>query len=483
MIRIYLDWNVVSNLKRSEYTDLKEFIENHKEQILIPYSPAHFNDLMKSYSPENQLFEKDLEMLEFLSGKHLLRWEENGTVPRFGTPKEYFQGERINTDDIFSLMDMEKLVNELDEYSEETGFGKLGTLMKDLYELQPFGIDIDDNNREILQRMFPNISSDSSQWDLMKSIAPFAKKLLKDRQYYKEFRKSIGENGFKVEANSGNWEEREVFDRIDNFMKEKGLDMTFVDFIKTTFEHRKEPINTYEFFTTAYLMLDMMGYKSDKLPKPTDNMQNIQMDGEHSFYAAHCDFFVVGDKKLRIKSKVLYNKFKIPTIVVEPHELIDELERVLYKYPDNKDFISQSLSYIEDKSRIVESYPYSEENEAETHAYKLPEFYFNFFNYVVYRYFPTKNILMLTFKKVFNNYSRFLFYTEVEKLVTEIVNVFGYADQEKLIEFKENMIYDNEKHVELIWRFDRGLVKLEKDEDTGRPILSYIFLLSSDQEE
>jgi len=31
MIRIYLDWNVVSNLKRPENKDLKEFIDKHKE--------------------------------------------------------------------------------------------------------------------------------------------------------------------------------------------------------------------------------------------------------------------------------------------------------------------------------------------------------------------------------------------------------------------------------------------------------------------
>lgn len=480
MIRIYLDWNVVSNLKRPENKEMKEFIDKHKEYLLFPYSPAHFNDLMKSYSLENQFFNQDLEMLQYLSDKHLIRWEGKRTEPLFGTPQEYFEGEKNDTEDVFELMNMENLFSELDEMSEEAGFGKLGTIMKSLYKLQPAGIEVNDENREMLKKMFPNISSNSSMWDLMTNISPFAKKFLQDKEYYKDFRKSIGDQGFKVEANAGNWSEQEVIDNIDAFLKDKGADMTFIEYIETTFKHRKEPINRYEFFTTAYLMLDMMGYKSDKLPKPTDNMQNIQTDGEHSFYAAHCDFFVVGDMKLRIKSNVLYNKFNIPTVVVQPNELIEKLEKVIYEFPQNGDFITEVFDFV-NNNEIVESYPYSEENEADTYAIKLPKFYFNFFNYVVYRYYPSQNGIVLTFKKAFKNYSDFVYYTEAEKLIDRVVSVFGYDDMEKLEEIKKEMVY-GDKESEIVWSFNKGAIKLEKDEDTKRPILTYFFALNNEIE-
>ena len=128
MIRIYLDWNVVSNLKKPENKGLLEFIETHKDYLLFPYSPAHFNDLMKSYSPENEFFNKDLEMLEYLSEKHLIKWEGKRTHPFFGTPNEYFQDEKDNPVDYFSLMDLEKLFSEIDNM----GLGKVGTLLKNL---------------------------------------------------------------------------------------------------------------------------------------------------------------------------------------------------------------------------------------------------------------------------------------------------------------------------------------------------------------
>src|SRR5690625_6030828 len=114
----------------------------------------------------------------------------------------------------------------------------------------------------------------------------------------------MADYGFKLESNSGNWSYDEVIKNIDDFLMKLGTKMTYLEYIETIFKQKKESVNQYEYYTTAYLMLDMIGYKVDKLPKPMDNMQNIQADSEHSFYGAYCDYFVAMVKKLRIKSKV-----------------------------------------------------------------------------------------------------------------------------------------------------------------------------------
>ena len=93
MIRVYLDWNVISSLKKPEFKELKEFIDKHKKYLQFPYSPAHFIDLMKSHSPDNEYFQMDLDTLNYLSDKHLIRWGKEGIEPLFGTPNEYFEGE------------------------------------------------------------------------------------------------------------------------------------------------------------------------------------------------------------------------------------------------------------------------------------------------------------------------------------------------------------------------------------------------------
>ena len=471
MIRIYLDWNVVSNLKRPEFKELKDFITENKEYLQFPYSPAHFNDLMKSYRPDNELFFEDLDTLQFLSEKHLLRWGKEGIEALFGTPKEYFEGEK-NKEDVFSLLDMEKVFEEL-ESTDELGLGKMGTLMKSLLQLQPSGIDVNDKNQAIIKKMFPNIKSDSTMWDLMKDIGPFSKNLLQDGAYYKDFRKLIGEQGMKLNPSiAGNWNFDEVIKNIDEFLSKLGTEMTYLEYVESSLKHKKEPINQYEYYTTAYLMLDMIGYKTDKLPKPTDNMQNIQIDGEHSFYGAYCDYFVASDKKLRIKSNVLYNEFNVSTKILEPKELIEELKKVIYETPKEISFIEEAFSFCEQKN-LFESIPLSEENKVETYAFKIPKFYFNFFNFVVYENYSEEEGIIFTFKKAFKNFSRFIYYTEMERVIESITNFFGYTNKEERDLKKNQFVYESEDIV-FEWSFEGVLIRLVKDEETKRPILNYI---------
>ena len=113
MIRVYLDWGVISNLKNKEFSEFKQFILQHKEVFQFPYTPAHFNDLMKSYSSDNEIFYQDLNNLEQLSERHLLRWGTKGMEILFVTPHEYFENEK-ESEDVFEAMDMEKIANNLD---------------------------------------------------------------------------------------------------------------------------------------------------------------------------------------------------------------------------------------------------------------------------------------------------------------------------------------------------------------------------------
>ena len=83
MIRIYFDWNIITNLKTQEYKNILDFISSHKNTILAPYSQAHFTDLMKSYHPKNKYFEQDLKMLDLICDKYLLSRGKDGVEPSF----------------------------------------------------------------------------------------------------------------------------------------------------------------------------------------------------------------------------------------------------------------------------------------------------------------------------------------------------------------------------------------------------------------
>lgn len=474
MIRIYLDWNVISNLKQPGFQETFDFLKANRDILLFPYTPAHFTDLMKSYTPNNDLFFQDLETLELLCGKHLMRWEgEEGVKPLFGTPMEYFEGEK-NKENLLDLMDIEKVFQDLNDSTVELGLGKLGDLLKSLYQMQPSGIEITSENHDTLKKFFPNLKANSSMWDLMKDVAPFTQKLLHDRDYYKDLRKTIEEQGIKLEANSGNWNFDEVIRRIDEYLKKKGTNLNYLDLVKSSLEHKKGKITQYEYYTTAYLMLDMFGYKMDKLPKPTDNMQNIQTDAEHSFFGGHCDYLVAFDSKMRIKSKVLYNEFNISTVIIEPNELIPTISKAIHKLDSQINFLSEALSYCKEEY-LVEHHPITEEQNFEVHAFKLPNFYCNYFNYVILSNYPSQEGFVLTFRKAFSNFSRFIYYTEAEKVVDTITSYFGYENTDELRRKKQALVYhDEDIDPSIDWAFEGGMIRLECEEDTQRPILNYI---------
>lgn len=358
------------------------------------------------------------------------------------------------------MMDIEKILNDF-------GVRKSGRSIKSMYQLMSTEFKIADENREVLQKMFPNIESNSSMWDLIKDAVHFSKKLLTKKEYFKDFRRKC----FKLDLNSGNWEVNQVIKNIDNFFKKQNINLTFNEYVKTCLKYKKKPVNRFDYYTTAYLLLDMIGYKADDLPKPTDNMQNIQNDAEHSFYSAYCDYFVSTDKKLIIKTKVLFNEFNIPTTVISPKELIETVKNKIHIIDKNKHFVNEAFGLI--KNENIEEI--DEETQVSAFLFKLPIFHFNFFNYAIFQNYEEENTFVLTFIKVFKNYSDFLYYTEVERLLDRVCNFFGYENNQEYVDKKNKFIHGDEVTV-FMWDFEVCNIQLEKDIETNMPILTYIVL-------
>ena len=42
MLRIYLDWNCITHLKKTENRELFDYILSNKQYYIFPFSPAHF---------------------------------------------------------------------------------------------------------------------------------------------------------------------------------------------------------------------------------------------------------------------------------------------------------------------------------------------------------------------------------------------------------------------------------------------------------
>lgn len=474
MIRIYLDWNVYSNLKLESFSEIKTFLRENKDVLLFPYSPAHFTDLLKSQHFDSDNFRTDLETLEEFCVKHILIWEGgNGAVPKFGTPMEYYEGEK-EKEQLDSLFDIEKTINELNESCLELGLDQFGDVLKLSYQLKPSGIELTSENQDTLKKYFPSINNNSSIWDLMKDVGPFMQQLLFEGDFYKELRRDIEKQGLKVSTNSGNWLYVEVIERFNHILKSKNIDLSFFEYVRKVLEFRKDKLSFFEIFTTSYLLLDMFGYKSDKLPKKTDNMRNIQADAEHSFYAGHCDFFVTSDKRQIHKSKVLYKEFDTSTIILEPSELVNVIGPLIHRTKREDNLLTEILSNCIEQN-LVEHHQVSSEREFESFAYKLPIQFFNYFNYVIFTDYGQHEGVAFTLRKSFNNFSRFIFYTEAEKVIDSIIEYLGYDNPTDLAKKKHEIIYgEANSDSDLVWIFDKGMIRLGQEVDTKRPVLSII---------
>lgn len=468
MIRIYLDWDIISNLKKDEFIDIFNFIKKNKNNFLIPFSPTHFNDLMKSYRPDNELFFQDIDTLEFLSDNHLLNWENDRTMPLLCTPKEFFKNVKENNDPI-ELLDFEKLLKDLDNYFDEFDIGKVSGFIKENLMSIPTGIEINEGNEKLLQKMFPGINSQSNMWELITNMQPFLKKLLKDREYYKDYRRSLRGTGPEIDKNHGNWDESIVSEKLSSFLNQQKTDMTFHQYIKEALSHQKKPYTRKDFFTTAYLMLDMIGYKSDKLPKRTDSMQNIYNDSEHAFYSAHCDFFVAKDSKLVSKTKVLFKEFNISTTVLTPDNFITSIEPVIHKADrDDSNFVNDIANCFK-CGNIVENYT---ENGVKIIIAKTHQYFLNFFNYIIFHSFPSEKKICFTFKRICSNYSDFIYYTEVEKLIQRTVSFIGQGHHD-VATLTNKFVHKKECEC-ITWHFEDGKIMLNQDKEGIMPKLSLI---------
>lgn len=472
MIRIYLDWNVISGLKTEKYTTLLEFIKTHKERLLFVYTPAHFSDLMKSYSPDNIYFSQDLEQLEWLCGNHLLDWINDDWEIPGTTPKMYFE-DQLKKHNVTHVDLLQKLL--LDSESSDHSIWNFGRLLKGIFMKHPPGIPINDENRSAIQMIFPNITEGASQWELMEAVIPFVKNLENNRDFYRDFRRSLGDQGLKLTNDAGNWNPEKVFENIDLFFKSFSTDLTFKKYVDMTVGFSKsEKASIHDYFTTAYLLLDLIGYKPDKLPKPTDSLRNIRTDVEHAFFASRCDFFFTDDKNLIAKAKVLYKEFDIFTQVSTPDEFIRVLSGKIHQLNEDGTFIHDALRML-NESVLIGKYLKESDPDLETDMleYKLPVFYFDFFTKVNIMAYPEKRILLMEFYRPYATHYIFAFHTEIQRLVRNVLEFFGYQNEADTEVKMKEFAFNKSNHI-FKWEFEFGVVQLLRDTETGEPKLIYI---------
>lgn len=444
MKRVYLDWGVVSNLKKPEYAEIKDFLLTNKGNLFFVYSTAHFEDAMRSRGDDRLM--QDIQMLESLVDNHLLAYQKNSTHPFLLTPTEYYQNNKDR--DLDTVPDFADLVSSVGQDNP-----MLGGLLKSFLSF-PMPIPNVAREQKLFGMMLPDLPDSPTLGDVLHSSTTFINKMLGDKEYYKSYRYSIRSSGFTLDENSGNWKSDEVVSNISAQMKKLGIDKSFQEFVLSGFGNM-DKVSDYEFFMAAYSMLDLIGYKSDKLPKSTNAMNSVTTDAQHAYYAAFCDYLVTQDSHLASKARALFSEFGISTKVISPADIIPELE-------ENRK--EELVSFLGEQLREENV----ERHEERAVVYKFTRRFLGIFTHCVV--YANDDETLIELKLAFDNYSYFVFYDEARIMVDRVADYLGRPTDGDYDAIRQSIVSGN-PNAAIHWKGDHIFFTLKADPERHRPEL------------
>ena len=461
MKRVYLDWGVVSYLKKDKYAKLRNLLVLNKDRLFLVYSSAHFEDLMKSKGEPQ--FNNDIQTLSDLVDDHLLDFNKGVVWPYRATPEDFCHNYVDNSSKFSQDIDSFLSVIETVSIPGDNSIDQIRANMN-----VAFPIPREFRTNELFMRTLPGLPESPTVRDVIESVRQFLCDMMMNGGSYKEYRKSIHETGFKLEANAGNWEDEKAIDKISLFLKSKGINMSFNDYVKMSFHGKK--ITDYEFFTAAYCILDMLGFHSDKLPKASNTVRNVTTDAKHAYIAGFCDWFVTADTRLYHKAKALYRNFRVSTSVLSLDEAMLEIEEETRPFNQNylRTFIENELN----DENIVERHRKENEMDPDFVIYKFSRRFLGIFTHGIH-YLNSNGSHLIQFKLAFDNYSRFLFYDEVAMIIDTITGYFGLQGISDYDSRRKKFIEGN-TDVAISWRFENGFICVKNDEERHRPELYFM---------
>lgn len=312
---IYFDLNIFDRIEKIErleekeqeaYQTFEELILH--EKIIVPYSNAHLNDLFRGYQKNPSFIEGHLTNIERLTknlcvcqywNRKTVTWHYRNIFEFFESKKNEREFEHENVSELFESIGMPSLI-------EPFKYLILPKEWKQGYSAEPlFGI------------MFPKSRVNPTYFSLLEDIYDFNIRMKEDFSLYKIFKSHLLKNINRLKNN-------QVFlQQIRQNFKDlpKHLDI-FEIANQYAPKNNSSKNKAYLKILDTFYKFDLKGYKTD------GNFNNMFDDSLHTFYAAHCDFFVTNDERCNYKAKKTYERIGISTIVIKAQEY-NEILKVL----------------------------------------------------------------------------------------------------------------------------------------------------------
>ncbi len=453
MVRIYLDWNVYSNLRQNRnktFSSIYKFLREQDSSILLVYSPAHLQDLKRSYTKSETgriETEKDLEYLSELTKNHCLcyQFKEKTVYPKIIEPKRYFNNIYAEGDDN-DILDIENIFDNNDP------LGKLWHSYWKLLDALPAGIDFNKldqlpSDYQAINDLFKRSKTDQTFGSIVRDVMDLLQNPEEFESIFKKIRTGSNKD-LKIESDKSKW--GNPFEYLDSVLKKSKLQKSFFDITTEIIENSNKKASRLDYFTNYYIQLDMFGYQKDK------KLPNLIDDATHSFYAAHTDVFVTDDENTFKKSRALYDQLNISTEVVHSEEFLPFLRRKMLFNPEKS--ILEQIEFLTQNALILLDTIDNELNPSR--VYKVEPLLLNYFNRM--QISDYENSTALIFYKKQGNYSDFLFWSEITTVIDKFTKEFGTDTNGRkgFIESEKQEI-DNDTWKGRIWHMNNHYFSLK----------------------
>lgn len=457
MIKVYLDWNIMSGMKNNHFQELHNIILN-RDKFLLLYSTSHIGDIfagIKNHSEEEQkIIREDLDYITYLTDDLcLVNNSKEVTLSRY-EPGELLD-DRIREAPLFEDFSIDNLFSSIEK--DDPMFGVVNT-MKNMLSSIPLDNAFKEafenaESASMLNKMFPGLKDDPTMNGFFKSFGKMFHNM-NETEDYKDLRNIIQ----KIGVNSGHFNEnKNPFEVIDNAYKKTGIEDFDVD---KYFDKTKNAPEWFNDITNEYLKLDMHGFKADKVKvsdKEKNTFKNTTEDASHSAFASRCEFYITNDDRNYHKTKAVYQKLGIYTVVLKPTELVEYFNTFL----NYNDFDEHFFSLVEESNKYENFRQFKfEDSESLGYVNFTNQFFFNFFNKITISFSnENKPFFILTKENPSNHY--IISQSEIEATLKLFVDKLG-VDVNGKSYFEIGEININEDWTGRTWDTNIGQINIKR---------------------
>lgn len=451
MLKIYLDWNCITHLKENK--EVYDFLIQNHNKFIFPYSPAHFEDLLRSLprvGESKKFFSEDMMILKEICGDNLIMYDidKKRVMPYVAKPEEYLDKNGSMDTTIDNIYKNATFTDFLKNREDKETYKVLSEMFKQkhLNELEiPFTDKIVKNGLELMDTL----------WNFQHIV-------MTTKDFNRNAKKQLNKEETKRALEKISYANYDtVFGVIEKQLNGMGFTNNIEIQIKKFLEKSKQD-NELAMFISLYLALDISGFRQDK----NRNMLNISTDAKHGYYASYCDVLVPNDKKMAEKNKAVYDKLKIKTKVIKLNELIPLIQTELEK---EFDFIY----YFRTVATNLHFHREYKKGDVHTRFLIYDSPFLGIFNYGMVQYFIDTKKIFFTFK-IHIDERQYVFFTELDKFYDFVrIAIHEKSEIEKFNTNFVNKIKEKDTNANYIMNVDDKwyIVLANDNEHNGLPVL------------